>query len=290
MYPDLNDEPQNNDVAVPKSNYQATSNSSQPPKKEAWGKKKQENCCVLGAKIWVSIMGFLGLLLGIVVIAGSLYAKFGYNDYAQLASTLPDGGIWMILGFGCGLSFCAIILMLSARFYENKCFQTILVIVSIVLALLLIMEIVSGAVLAWGLGVITLPESEVTDAVVDRVLQVRNATLHATYEECCVNNVPPYNIVNISKIDTACLWPQTSSAVKESCGVTTDGGAQTCVCASEATYGRYVGIWLRSQLMWVSVVTIVLAVLLLGGLICTCVLINANKKKSSVSYTPGENQ
>jgi hypothetical protein len=131
------------------------------------------------------------------------------------------------------------------------------------------MEIVSGAVLAWGLGVIALPQSKVTNASTNRIVQARDAAVNVTWTECCIDNTPPYDIVNISKIDSVCLWPDSAEAVKWACGST---NVQVCVCKSANTYGAYLGLFVKSQLMWVSIVTIVLAVLLLGGLICTWVL------------------
>lgn len=290
MYPDLNDEAPNGDVVAQK-NYHSVDNSNNQPEGEQ-EKKPEESCCILGAKIWISIIGTLNLILGILVFAFALYAKYGYKDYAQLSSTLPDGGIWMIFGFGILLALCSIVLICAAQNYGKWCNKIILFIFSLVLMLLLILEIVSGGVLAWALGVIALPQSEVSNAVTDRIIQARDAAVNATWAECCIDNTPPYDIVNITKIDSVCLWPDSAEAVKKACGST---NVQVCVCKSANTYGAYLGLFVKSQLMWVSIVVIVLAVLLLGGLICTCVLLCAKdknkrpRKTQKGMYTAEEN-
>jgi len=60
MYPDLNDEPaqkQNNE------NYQSTATHQQQQKKKNEGEVEEDaNCCILGAKIWVSIIGVISLV------------------------------------------------------------------------------------------------------------------------------------------------------------------------------------------------------------------------------------
>jgi len=288
MYPDLNDDQNNGDVVAQKNYQSVAANGEEQRQQQKNKQKKNENCCILGAKIWISIVGGLNLLLGILVFAFSLYAKYGYKDYAQLSSTLPDHGIWMIFGFGIVLAICSVFLICAAQNYDKACFKIILVIFSFVLAILLIMEIVSGGIMAYSLGVIAMPNGVAGDAVADRIVQARDAAVNATWAECCIDNKPPYDLVNISKIDSVCLWPDTATAVQKACGST---NVQVCVCASANTYGAYLGLFVKSQIMWVSIVTIVLAVLLLGGLICTCVLICAKAKKKNPEglYTNEEN-
>jgi hypothetical protein len=282
MYPDLNDEDNKNQLGgASQVTYQSTTTTTAQDKKK---KKEQEkdNCCVAGAKFWISVIGALNLLLGLFVAGCSLYAKFGYNDYAELSKALPDGGIWMIFGFGIVLALCSIVLLLAKCHFDKPCFKMVLVVFAIILSVLLVMEIVSGIVMVWGLGIIALPKSSVSDTAANSLLIARNKAVNGTYYECCVDNTPPYNFGNVtSAIDSACLWPDKAEVVKQACG---DQNVLECVCKDSAAYGGYFGLFLRSRLLWVGVVTILFAVLLLFALIATCVLIWAKKKKSSAMY------
>jgi len=287
MYPDLNEDQQHKsnlagEEQLPRT-YQSTSASQEEEKKKKKKKAQQQkdSCCVLGAKIWVTIIGICALVLGLFVVIVSLYAKFGYADYAKLSATLPTGGIWMIFGFGIVLMFFSTVLILSACLYQNGAFKIILVIFAIILAILLILEIASASVMIWGLGVIAIPKSSIGDQAADSLLSARNKTAYSTWHMCCVDNHPPYNSHNVTTIDSACLWPDDSNAVKHACG---SENVLVCVCKNPTTYASYFGLFLQSRLMWVGVVTIILALLLLAGLIATCVLICAKKKKSDAMY------
>lgn len=286
MYPDLNDEDNKNNLGAAQPTYQSTTTkttTTQNKKKEEEQKEK-DNCCLAGAKFWISLIGALNLLLGLFVAAISLYAKFAYADYDKLSSSLPVGGIWMIFGFGIVLALCSIVLLLAKCHFDKPCFKMVLVVFAIILTVLLIMEIVSGFVMVWGLGIIALPKSssEVADAAADRLLDARAKAINGTYQECCIENTPPYNFVNLTnKIDSACLWPDKAQAVIEACG---DQNVLECVCKDATAYGSYFGIFLRSGLLWVAIVTILFAILLLAAIISTCVLIWATKKKSSAMY------
>jgi len=284
MYPDLNDD--NNGAST--TTYQSTTASGNVKKKKQENDQENEkdNCCVSGAKCWITLIGGLNLLLGLFVAICALYAKFFYSDYENLSATLPDGGIWMILGFGVVLAVCSVVLLLSTCMYEKPGFKLILVVFAIILAILLFLEIVSGGVLVWGLGVISLPKSDIGDAAADRLLDARSLAINATYAECCIKNTPPYDIVNISKIESVCLWPQSAAAVKQAC---TGVDVLECVCKDPTAYGAYFGLFLQSSLSWVAIVTITFAVLLLIGLISTCVLIWAKNKKKNATYKPEEN-
>lgn len=283
MYPDLNDEDNKNLAAQP--TYQATTTTTTTKnKKKEEGQKEKDNCCLAGAKFWISLIGALNLILGLFVTAISLYAKFAYAGYDKLSASLPDGGIWMIFGFGIVLSLCSIVLLLAKCHFDKPCFKMVLVVFAIILTVLLIMEIVSGFVMVWGLGIIALPKesSEVADAFADRLLDARAKATNGTYAECCIDNTPPYDFVNLTnKIDSACLWPEKAQAVIDACG---SQNVLECVCKDATAYGSFFGMFLRSGLLWVAIVTILFAVLLLAALIATCVLICAKKKKSSAMY------
>jgi len=274
MYPDLNDEPaqkQSNE------NYQSTATHQQQQKKKNEGEVEEDaNCCILGAKIWVSIIGVISLLLGAFVLGIALYAKFYYAGYSELSATLPDGGIWMIFGFGVVLALCSFVLILSAVCYDKAGFKLILVVFAIILTLLLLLEIMSAGILVWGLGVITIPESSVGDAITDRLLDARAKAVNSTYYDCCVTNKPPYSIENITKLDAPCLWPNSADEVQQKCG---SENVLECVCKSAVAYGAYFGVFVQSKIEWVAVVTIIFAVLLLFGIIATCTLICAKKKR-----------
>lgn len=283
MYPDLNEDNNKDDSA--QFNYQATTTTTtteEQKKKKKGEEKETEKCCFLAAKLWISIIGILNLVLGLFLVSISLYAKFAYVGYADLSEMLPTGGIWMIFGFGLVLAFCSIMLICSACFYQNPCFKTILVVFAIILVILLVLEVASAAVVVWGLGVVALPKSQVTDAAADRLLDARAAAVNSTWTECCIVNTPPYNVGNISKVvDSACLWPKASDAVQQACGTK---NVFECVCASSTAYGSFFGIMLQSRLLWVGIVTIIFAILLLVGIISTCVLIFAKRKKKDAMY------
>lgn len=293
MYPDLNDDNQDKSNFAGEDQTPQTYNSTSAAKKKAAEKKKQQQkkngekdtCCVLGAKIWVSIIGIIAFIVGLFTVIVSLYAKFGYSGYASLSATLPTGGIWMIFAFGLILAIFSIILILSACFYQNGCFKVILVVFAIILAILLILEVISASIVVWGLGIIAIPETSVGNAAADQLLQARSTAANGTWATCCVDNHPPYNAVNVSTIDSACLWPEEAQAVKEACG---NENVLTCVCKDSTAYAAYFGLFLQSRLMWVAVVTIILALLLLGGLIATCVLVCAKKKREEAMYHASE--
>lgn len=247
----------------------------------------EKTFCIRGAQLWVTIIGLLTLIIGLFVAGIALYAKFAYANYTELSASLPDGGIWMIFGFGVVLAACSVVLLLSAKFYTTKGFKCILGVFALVLTLLLLVEIAASGVLIWGLGVIALPKNEVGNAITDRLLEARAKAVNATFSQCCLGpNKPPYNFNNItSKIDAVCLWPDSAPAVKTSCGGV---NVLVCVCESATRYGASFGLFLQSNLVWVAVVTIVFAVLLLFGLIATCVLIFGEKKsvdKSGAMYS-----
>jgi len=269
MYPDIDD---NNAPNSGAPNYQATG------KNQKDGKKKQANdgsCCGLAAKIWVTIIGLLTLLLGVFVAAISLYAKFGYGKYEDIIESLPSGGIWMIFSFGIILAICSILLVIAAHKSDKGIFIMILVVFSIILTLLLLLEIAGAGVFIWGLGVISLPDNEVGNAISDRILEVRNEAAQVAYDECCPTIG---NITTPNQVLPACLWPEAATAVIASCN---KEGKQVfdCVCGSVLTYGSSFGLYLQSNLKWVAIVTIVFAVLLLFGLIATCTLICTKDKK-----------
>jgi len=288
MYPDLSDDHNNGDAVVQKNYQSVTTTTHSTGDRE---EKKPVNCCIRCAQTWIFIVGGLNLVLGILLFAFALYAKYGYKEYAQLSKTLPDGGIWMIFGFGIVLAICSIALILSAKDYDRSCCsKTVLFIFSLILMVVLLLEIIGAAVMAWALGAIALPASEVTDAIEDRIVQARDAAVNATWAECCIDNKPPYDIVNISKIDSACLWPDAATAVQKACG--SGSNVQVCVCSSVSAYGQYLGLFVQSQLMWVVVATATLAVLVLLGLISTCVLLCAHDKSKNKGgkgqYNPDE--
>jgi len=269
MYPDLNDEPQKS------STYQATTTTTTTkPRKNP--DENKDNCCISFARFWITIVGILNLILGVFVSASALYAKFAYANYEDLSDTLPVGGIWMILGFGVVLAVCSVVLLFSTCCFVNGFFKLVLVIFAFILAVLLIMEIVSAGIFVWGLGVIALPQSSVADAAGEKLLKARSTAINGTWAECCIVNTPPYDIANVSKVDSVCLWPNSASVVKEACG---NQDVLVCVCKDSTAYGSYFGMFLQSKLLWVSIVTITFAILLLGGLISTCVLIFATKKQ-----------
>lgn len=287
MYPDLNDE--NNGAST--TTYQSTTSSGDVKKKKKQqdndAENEKDNCCVSGARCWITLIGGLNLLLGLFVAICSLYAKFFYPEYESMSAALPEGGIWMILGFGVVLAVCSVVLLLATCMYEKPGFKLILVIFAIILAILLFLEIVSGGVMVWGLGVISLPQSDIGDAAADRILDARSLAINATFTECCIKNVPPYNsVVNMTKIDPVCLWPQSSPAIMEACK---GQDVTVCVCKDPTVYGSYFGLLLKSSLTWVGIVTITFAVMLLIGLISTCVLIWAKNKKKNATYKPEEN-
>merc|ERR1712000_236863 len=265
--------------------YQATTTTTTTDKKKKKDEQEKDTCCVLGAKVWVVLIGILCCLVGLLISASALYAKFGFQGYAALNAALPTGGIWMIFGFGATLALCSIILMLSACCYQHLCFKTILFVFALILTVLLLLEVVSAGIFVWGLGILTLPKTSIGDITADKILAARNATVYKTWEDCCVVNKPPYNILNITgTVDSVCLWPNAADgALKEACG-TQD--VLVCVCKDPVAYGADFGVFLQSKLTWVAGVTIVLAVLLLFGLIATCVLICAKKKKAEATYTP----
>jgi len=282
MYPDLNEE--DNKGAQPTYQATVTTTTTQTKKKKEEQQEEKDNCCLAGAKFWISLIGALNLLLGLFVAAISLYAKFAYADYDKLSESLPAGGIWMIFGFGVVLALCSIVLLLAKCNFDKACFKMVLVVFAIILTVLLIMEIVSGFVMVWGLGIIALPKSssEVADAAADRLLDARAKAINGTYYECCIQNTPPYNFGNLTnKIDSACLWPEKAQAVVDACG---GQNVLECVCKDSTAYGSYFGLFVQSGLLWVAIVTILFAILLLAALISTCVLICANKKKSSAMY------
>jgi len=278
FYPDLKDEDK-----PATTTYQATTTTTTTTNDQQKKKKNKQNdgCCLVSAKIWITIIGILNLVLGLFVVCTSLYAKFAYSKYDELNESLPTGGIWMILSFGVILTVCSIVLMLATCLYDRPCFKMVLVVFAIILMLLLIMEVASAAVFVWGLGVISLPKSKVSDGISNGLLEARDKAVAETYNECCVKFMPPYNAGNLSKIDSGCLWPNSADVVKEKCG---SQNVLECVCSSKTEYGAYFGLFLQSKLMWVGAVTIVLAILLLLGLIATCVLICAKKKKNDATY------
>lgn len=282
MYPDLNEE--DNKGAQPTYQATTTTTTTQNKKKKEEQQEEKDNCCLAGAKFWISLIGALNLLLGLFVAAISMYAKFAYAGYDQLSASLPSGGIWMIFGFGVVLALCSIVLLLAKCNFDKACFKMVLVVFAIILTVLLIMEIVSGFVMVWGLGILALPKSssEVADAAADRLLDARAKAINGTYYECCIQNTPPYNFGNFTnKIDSACLWPEKAQAVVDACG---SQNVLECVCKDATAYGSYFGIFVQSGLLWVAIVTILFAILLLAALISTCVLIWAKKKKSSAMY------
>jgi len=288
MYPDLEEDDKSQNLSgAGQTTYQSTTvTQTQKGKEKKKAAPTDDNCCILGAKIWVSIIGILCAVLGLFVIIVSLYAKYGYADYAALSKTLPVGGIWMIFGFGLTLLLCSIILILSACCYNNGCFKAILFVFAIVLTILLIMEVVSASILLWGLDILAMPKNQIGETTADELLKFRNMTVYSTWEQCCIDNTPPYNFGNVtSKVDSVCLWPKDSDAVKASCG---SENVLVCVCKDATTYGADFGIFLQSRLMWVGGVTIVLALLLLIGLIATCVLICARKKRAESLYNPDD--
>jgi len=282
MYPDLNEE--DNKGAQPTYQATTTTTTTQTKKKKEGQQEEKDNCCLAGAKFWISLIGALNLLLGLFVAGISMYAKFAYADYDKLSESLPSGGIWMIFGFGVVLALCSIVLLLAKCNFDKACFKMVLVVFAIILTVLLIMEIVSGFVMVWGLGIIALPKtsSEVADAAADRLLDARAKAINGTYYECCIQNTPPYNFGNLTnKIDSACLWPEKAQAVVDACG---SQNVLECVCKDATAYGSYFGVFVQSGLLWVAIVTILFAILLLAALISTCVLIWAKKKKSSAMY------
>lgn len=279
MYPDLDDPKKTENLSGGSTtNYQATNSTTTTT---TTSKPKKDNCCVRSAKIWITLIGGLNLILGVFVAASALYAKFAYAGYEHLSEILPDGGIWMIFGFGIVLALCSVVLLFATCCYTNAFFKTILVIFAIILSVVLIIEVISAAVLVWGLGVIALPKSSVADAASDRLLDIRQKTINGTFTECCELNSPPYNMLNISNaVETACLWPNSAAVVKEACG---SENVLVCVCKDSVAYGSYFGLFMQSKLLWVGVVTILFALLVLFALIATCALICAgakNKKKS----------
>lgn len=287
LYPDLpnEDEKNKNLAGAEQVTYQSTATTTQTNKN---GKNqeatKDANCCILGARIWVSIIGILAAVVGLFVCAAALYAKFGYEGYARLSETLPVGGIWMALGFGVTLLLCSIILILAACLYEKPGFKCILSVFAIILTVLLIMEVISASVLVWGLGIIAMPKNQIGEAAADQLLKARNVTVYSTWHECCIENTPPYDLQNITaKVDSACLWPKAAAAVKEHCGTE---NVLVCVCKDATQYGADFGLFLQSKLTWVGGVTIALALLLLIGLIATCVLICAKKSRKEATYNP----
>jgi len=280
MYPDLQED-NNNPQNSQNPNYQATQQTGQPEKKKT---DNGETCCILGAKIWVTIIGILSMLLGLFVAAIALYAKFGYSSYKELSQSLPDGGIWMIFGFGIVLAIASIVLMLSAKFYDNACFKMILIVFTIILTLMLLLEIVGAGLFIWALGVVTIPETEVGNAITDRILEARDAGAKVLWEECCrpeyVNGT--VNSLDPNTADPACLWPTVATAVIDKC----DGAdPMLCVCSTPLQYGSSFGLFFSSNTKWVAIVTIVFAVPLLLGIIATCSLICAKKKKKSAMYS-----
>jgi len=289
-YPDLNDDvQQQNDLAAQKTAYNATGNSSgkkKDAKKQAQkGEKNQKKCGIIGAQIWVSIVGVLTFLLGLFFVLASVSAKFGPTEYEHLNTALPStGGVWMIFGFGLTLSVCSVVLILAACFFDKGIFKTILVVFAVILSLLLVLEVASAGVMLWGLNVISLPDNAATEAAATRLLEARNKTVYATYYECCVEYTPPYQNMTIG-IPSACKWPENSDVVKEGCG---SQNVFECVCEDSATYGSYIGKFLSSKVLWVGVVTIVFAILLLIGLITTCALVCHDEKKTSKLYTPSK--
>lgn len=256
------------------------------PKKKDKKNQSQNQCCILGSRIWVTIIGLITFLLGLFFVITSLFAKFGSTTgYEHLNTALPStGGIWMIFGFGLTLTICSVVLMLSACLYKVKFFKVVLVVFAIILSVLLILEIVSAGVTLWGLNVISLPHNTATEAAANQLLAARNKTVYATYYECCVEYKPPYQNMTIG-IPSACKWPEDSAVVKEDCG---SKNVFDCVCADSATYGGYIGKFLSSKVLWVGVVTIVFAILLMIGLIATCVLVFYDEKKNQRKehYTP----
>ena len=301
MYPDLQED-NNNPQNSQNPNYQATQQSQQQEKKKT---DNGETCCILGAKIWVTIIGILSMvksvrkllcdskitccfvvwqLLGLFVAAIALYAKFGYSSYKELSQSLPDGGIWMIFGFGIVLAIASIVLMLSAKFYENACFKMILIVFTIILTLMLLLEIVGAGLFIWALGVVTIPETEVGNAITDRILEARDAGAKVLWEECCRPEYVNGTVTNLdpNSADPTCLWPTVATAVIDKC----DGAdPMLCVCSTPLQYGSSFGLFFSSNTKWVAIVTIVFAVLLLLGIIATCSLICAKKKKKSAMYS-----
>ena len=209
----------------------------------------------------------------------SLYAKFGYSEYKELSKSLPDGGIWMIFSFGIVLAVCSILLVTAAHKSDKGIFVMILVVFSIILTLLLLLEIAGAGVFIWGLGVISLPDNEVGNAISDRILEARDAAAQVAYAECC----PSSNNVTVpNTVDPACLWPKAAKFSSSQCGEANDFD---CVCESPLKYASSFGLYLQSNLKWVAIVTIVFAVLLLFGLIATCTLICTKDKKKIIRKT-----
>jgi len=228
----------------------------------------------------VTIVGIFTFLLGLFFVIASLSAKFGTSSYEHLNTALPEAGstgIWMIFGFGLTLTICSVVLVLSACLYnKGGIFKVVLVIFALILSVLLILEIASAGVLLWGLNVISLPDNTATETAANQLLKARNKTVYATYYECCVEYKPPYQNMSIG-IPSACKWPKDSSVVKEGCG---SQNVYDCVCADSATYGGYVGKFLASKVLWVGAVTIVFAILLMIGLVATCVLVFCDEKRN----------
>lgn len=290
MYPDLNEDAQQQNIASQKADlvgYNATGNQTskkQKKKQQEKDKKAGEKCCILGAKIWVTIIGVLNFLLGLFFVIASLSAKFGPSDYEHLNTALPTtGGIWMIFGFGLTLAICSVVLILAVRFYDIPIFKVILFVFAVILSILLILEVASAGVMMWGLNVVSLPENSATEAAATNLLSARNKTVYATYYECCIQYKPPYNMTG--GIPDACKWPEKAAVVTEGCG---SQNVFDCVCEDSAVYGSYIGKFLASKVLWVGVVTIVFAILLMIGLIATCVLLFANKKRNEAKYTPAK--
>ena len=62
MYPDLNDEDDKNQLAgASQVTYQSTTTTTTQDKKKKKGQEK-DNCCVAGAKFWISVIGALNLV------------------------------------------------------------------------------------------------------------------------------------------------------------------------------------------------------------------------------------
>lgn len=281
--------------------YGGTANVDQPKLAASEGEK--DNCCVAFAKCWIAIIGTITMLFGFGLSAAALYLKFGYSNYSHFNESLIKlgvaSGVWYLLGFGVVLSICAILLIAAGCNHDNAscgaAWKIILVVFTIILSILLVAEVISGIAVFMKMEDLAQPAS-----IASKVNDTRTQAVTKLYDTCCVTFEPPYTGKNASVVDDWCKWPEqvaeaSDTALKpiydnDACkGFTATGkGVESCLCQNVETYGYLMGVFLAAHVKWVGIIAIVFGLLILCGLIASCVLIchHLKAKKDGSQYTP----
>ena len=89
MYPDLNEE--DNKGAQPTYQATTTTTTAQTKKKKEEQQEEKDNCCLAGAKFWISLIGALNLVRFCILCVVNAHIVLT-NDFAIPASWIVRGG------------------------------------------------------------------------------------------------------------------------------------------------------------------------------------------------------